>query len=92
MKRSHEFGDKVPAHLLQSLRTANITDTDPKNIRTKLQERTSSQIISYLQLGLLKLQQTSVAAREFSTRMRAQKERTSFGAVLEEQLKAMRDS
>ena len=91
LKKSKEFTANLPPHLLQSLCSANITDTDSKNIETKLQERTSSQIVSYLQLALIKLKQTSVAAREFSAQMHAQKERIVFGEALERQVAAMRN-
>jgi hypothetical protein len=92
LKHSKEFTAKVPPQLLQSLRSANVADSDSKTIETKLQERTSSQIVSYLQLALIKLRQTSVAASEFSTQMQAQRERVSFGQFLEEQVADMRNN
>ena len=92
LKKSKEFCETVPPHLLQSLRSVNVTDTDAENIERKLKERTTSQIVSYLQLALIKLRRTSVAAREFSTQMNAQRERTEFGEFLQQQVDTMRNS
>jgi hypothetical protein len=82
--------DTLPHHLLQSLRNANIIETEPCIIKAKLKERTSSQIVSYLQLALIKLRQTSVAASEFSSKIKAQQERSAFGAVLEQHVQEMK--
>jgi len=40
-----EYTDTLPPHLLQSLCSANITETDIDVIKTKMQEHTSSQIM-----------------------------------------------
>jgi len=90
LKHSKEFTATISPQLLQSLRSANVTDTDVETIEKKLQERTSSQITSYLQLALIKLRYTNVAARESATQMQAQKERISFAQALEERVNAMR--
>lgn len=46
---------QLPAALRAHLRNANIRDTDMESINVKLQERLSSNILSYLQLCILKL-------------------------------------
>ena len=81
----------MPAHLLQSLRAANITDKDEKSIEKKLQERTVSSILSYMQLSLIKLTSKTVAARDFSNQMQAQTERAGFGQVLADRVRALRN-
>jgi hypothetical protein len=86
LKHIKEYTDTLPQHLLHSLCTANVKANEIDCIKTKLQERTSSSIVSYLQLALIKLQKTSVAASDFSSRMTAQQERTAYGAFLEERL------
>jgi|LauGreDrversion4_2_1035121.scaffolds.fasta_scaffold94840_2 hypothetical protein len=83
LKHIKEYTDTLPPHLLQSLCSANITETDSHVINTKLQERTSSQIASYLHLILIKLRQPNIAARHFSEQIGAQRERLEFGATLQ---------
>ena len=90
-KHTKEVTAKMPAHLLQSLRAANITDKDEKSIEKKLQERTVSSILSYMQLSLIKLTSKTVAARDFSNQMQAQTERASFGQVLADRVRALRN-
>lgn len=46
---------QLPAALRAHLRSANIKDNDVTMVSTKLQERLSSNIVSYLQLCILKL-------------------------------------
>ena len=79
----------LPPHLIESLRHANIAESETEVIQTKLQERTSSQIVSYLQLALIKLKQTSVAAHQFAAQMQAQEERSTFGAVLKQHVQGL---
>lgn len=83
LKHLKEYTDTLPPHLLHSLRKADVKDTEVDGIKTKLQERTSCSIVSYLQLALIKLHKNSVQAKEFSHRMRAEQERTAFAAELE---------
>ncbi len=70
-------------HLLHSLRKADIKDTEVDCIKTKLQERTSCSIVSYLQLTLIKLHRTIVQAKEFSNSMQAEQDRPAFAAELD---------
>ena len=83
LKHLKEYTDTLPPHLLHSLRKADVKDTEVDGIKTKLQDRTSCSIVSYLQLALIKLHKNSVQAKEFSHRMRAEQERTAFAAELE---------
>lgn len=83
LKHVKEYTDTLPPHLLHSLRKADINDTKVDSIKTKLQERTTCSIVSYLQLALIKLHRTSVQSQEFSNRMKAEQERTTFAAELE---------
>jgi hypothetical protein len=91
LKHVKEYTDTLPQNLLQSLKGANVIDTEPTCIEKKLQERTSSQIVSYLQLALIKLRHNSVAARDFSTKMTAHTERISFGALLRQHVHDLKD-
>jgi len=84
LKHIKEYTDTLPKHLLHSLCSANIKDGDVETIEQKLKERTSASILSYLQLALIKLQQTSIAAGVFSSRIAAQEERAAFAAVLQQ--------
>lgn len=86
LKNIKEYTDTLPKHLLHSLCSANIKDSDVTSIQQKLQERTSTSILSYLQLALIKLQQTRIAADAFASRIAAQEERAAFGAVLQQRV------
>lgn len=90
LKHLKEYTDTLPPHLLHSLRQADIRDTEVDGIKTKLQERTSCSIVSYLQLALIKLHKNSVQAKEFSHRMQAEQERTAFAAELERRVSDLR--
>jgi len=92
LKHVKEYTDTLPPHLLHSLRKAEIKDTEVDSIKTKLQERTSCSIVSYLQLALIKLHRTSVQAQEFSNRMQAERERSAFAAELEQRLSDLRNA
>ena len=90
LKHVKGFSETLPPHLLHGLRTADIKDTEVECIKKKLQERTSCSIVSYLQLALIKLHKTSVQAENFSSRMRAEQERTAFAADLERRVEHLR--
>jgi hypothetical protein len=49
----------MPAALRQQLRDTNIKDTDVSSVTTKLKGRLSANIISYLQLSVLKIRPTT---------------------------------
>jgi hypothetical protein len=89
LKHIKEYTDTLPQHLLHSLCSANVKDSDLESIERKLQERTSSSILSYLQLSLIKLQNTTVAANAFASRIAAQNERAEFGAVLQQRVDSL---
>jgi len=82
----------LPPHLLHSLRSAEIRDTDVESIQRKLHERTSCSIVSYLQLALIKLHKTSVQAQEFSDRLQAEQDRAAFAADLERRVQHLRST
>ncbi len=89
LKHIKEYTDTLPQHLLHSLCSANVKDGDLESIERKLQERTSSSILSYLQLSLIKLQNTTVAANAFASRIAAQNERAEFAAVLQRRVDSL---
>jgi hypothetical protein len=91
LKHVKDYTNTLPQNLLQSLKGANVIETEPTCIEKKLQERTSSQIVSYLQLALIKLRHHSVAARDFSEKMTAHKERSAFGAVLHQHVNDLKN-
>jgi hypothetical protein len=72
----------LPANLVKSLRDANIHDTDSCKIHEKLQQRTCSQMHSYLQLILIRLQQTHVSGNDYVQQLHSHQERDEFAQVL----------
>lgn len=92
LKHIKEYTETLPQHLLHSLCSANVKANEIDCIKTKLQERTSSSIVSYLQLSLIKLQKDNVATSNFSSRMTAQQERTAFGTYLEQRVQDLRNN
>ena len=91
LKHVKDYTGTLPQNLLQSLIGANVIETEPTCIEKKLQERTSSQIVSYLQLALIKLRHNSVAASDFSAKMTAHKERSAFGAMLRQHVEHLKN-
>lgn len=80
----------LPPHLLKCLRSANIRDSDPDDVQGKLNERTTSNIVSYLQLGFLKLQHSALAAQAVEQQIAAHLDRTAYAAVLQQRTAALR--
>ena len=73
---------QLPAALRAHLRNANIRDNDIDSVRTKLQERLTSNVLSYLQLCIMKLSPNlSVNA---SDGWQAHDRRNQYMAVLNE--------
>ena len=60
------YTDTLPQYLLHSLCNSNVKANEIDSIKTKLQKRTSSSIVSYLQLALIKMKKTSVDVSNFS--------------------------
>jgi len=60
------YTDTLTQYLLHSLCNSNVKANEIDSIKTKLQERTSSSIVSYLQLALIKMKKTSVNVSNFS--------------------------
>jgi len=72
----------LPAHLLKSLRDANIHDTDTCTIHEKLQQRTCSQMQSYLQLVLIRLQKMHISGNDYVKQLSTHQQRVEFSQVL----------
>ena len=53
----------IPAALRHHLKTVNVADDDVQTIQTKLRERTLANVISYLQIMLLKLNRSSTKSQ-----------------------------
>ena len=60
------YTDTLPQYLLHSLCNSNVKANEIDSIKTKLQKHTSSSIVSYLQLALIKMKKTSVDVSNFS--------------------------
>jgi hypothetical protein len=72
----------LPAHLLLSLRNANIHDTETAQIHEKLQQRTCSQMQSYLQLCLIRLRKMHISGNGYIEQLIAQQQRDEFAKGL----------
>ena len=81
----------LPPRLSRLLIEANVRGSDTSEIEMKLNERTRSQIISYLQLSLLNLQQSSTANGEFMQQLHQHQERASYTALLRDRVLNLRD-
>lgn len=73
------------------LREANVRDSELAEIHTKLQERTTSQMVSYLQLAWLNLQQSSSGNREFIQQLHSHQERTNYLQTLNDRVRVLRN-
>jgi hypothetical protein len=81
----------LPPRLSRLLLEANVRGSDTSEIEMKLNERTRSQIISYLQLSLLNLQQSSTANGEFMQQLHLHQERASYTTLLRTRVLDLRD-
>jgi hypothetical protein len=72
----------LPAHLLLSLRNTNIHDTETAQIHEKLQQRTCSQMQSYLQLCLIRLRKMHISGNGYIEQLIAQQQRDEFAKGL----------
>jgi hypothetical protein len=80
----------LPGCLVHLLREVNVQDSELSDIHTKLNERTTSQIVSYLQLAWLNLQQSSIANSEFMQQLDSHRERTEYAKLLDARVSDMR--
>jgi hypothetical protein len=80
----------LPGSLVRLLREANVQDSELSEIHTKLNERTTSQIVSYLQLAWINLQQSSIANREFMQQLDSHQERTEYAKLLNDRVSDLR--
>lgn len=79
----------LPPQLRECLLAANIQDHDIQSIQTKLDERTSSQVISYMQLVSMKLRHVKTMSSEFMKHVQAHQERVSFTDFLQHRTAAI---
>ena len=82
---------QLPAHLLLSLRDAHIHDTETAQIHEKLQQRTCSQMQSYLQLCLIRLRKMHISGNGYVEQINAQQQRDEFTKVLAARVQHVRD-
>jgi hypothetical protein len=75
---------QMPAALRQHLRDANIKDIDEISVATKLQERLSANIISYLQLTVLKIKHNTSMHQH--KQLETHQARTEYASSLSERL------
>lgn len=80
----------LPASLTRLLREANVRDCEVAEIHLKLKQRTTSQIVSYLQLAWLNLQQHSIADQEFVQQLQSHRERSNFMHTLDDRVRSLR--
>jgi hypothetical protein len=80
----------LPPRLSRMLLEANVRGSNTSEIEMKLNERTRSQIISYLQLSLLNLQQSTTADSEFMQQLHMHQERASYTTLLRDRVLNLR--
>jgi len=88
-------GDKnivknIPANLRQQLKDVNITPVDETTIGNKLAERLSANVISYLQLSVLKL--APATALQQHTQLLAHEQRLKYFNTLSQRVSMLEDS
>ncbi len=76
----------MPAGLAHLLREANVVDSELHGIHTKLKERTTSQMISYLHLAWINLQQSSIENNGFMQQLQAHRQRTNYVQLSEDRV------
>jgi hypothetical protein len=79
----------IPANLRQHLREANIQPVDEHFVAQKLKERLSANIISYLQLTVLKLSPSTSSNQHMQ--LDAQMQRTEYANTLSERVSNTHD-
>jgi hypothetical protein len=75
---------QMPANLRQHLRDANIQPVDENFVAKRLKERLSANIISYLQLTVLKINHNQ--SQNQHIQLHAQKQRSEYARHLSERL------
>jgi hypothetical protein len=80
----------IPANLRQQLKDVNITPVNEGTIAKKLAERLSANVISYLQLTVLKL--APATALQQRTQASAQEERLKYMNTLSQRVSVIEDS
>ena len=88
-------GDKniiknIPTNLRQQLKEVNITDLDETIVANKLTERLSANVVSYLQLSVLKL--APCTALQQHTQLLAQDKRVDYSNILSQRVSILEDS
>jgi hypothetical protein len=74
---------QIPVNLRQHLREANIQPVDENHVLNRLQERLTSNVVSYLQVILLKLRPPT---QNQESMFQAQKKRVEYCNSLQKQL------
>jgi hypothetical protein len=81
---SRNLMKQMPANLRQHLRDANIQPVDENSVAKRLQERLSANVISYLQLAVLKINHNQ--SQNQHTQFYKQKQRSEYASHLLERL------
>jgi len=80
----------IPANLRQQLKDVNITAVDATTIENKLAERLSANVVSYLQLSVLKL--APATALKQHTQLLAHNQRLEYFDTLSQRVSMLEDS
>lgn len=80
----------IPANLRQQLKEVNITAVDENTIAKKLTERLAANVVSYLQLTVLKLAPNT--ALQQRTQLLAHEERLKYFNTLSHRVSVLEDS
>jgi hypothetical protein len=74
----------IPPALRHHIREANILDTDSNAVQEKLQQRLSANILSYLQLGILKVNSPKTFAVDEN--LKAHSDRNDYAETIPDRL------
>lgn len=81
----------IPVALKHHIRTINVLDKDINEVNKKLQERTVSNILSYLQLMLLKLDQRSIRSTKMLQKINQHDSLVEYTSFLSDSASVIRD-
>lgn len=81
----------IPAELKHHLRQANIVDVDLNIVKIKAQERCAANIISYLQLVILKLESKFSTSQRLLKKLKNHDERVTFTTQLNERIESLHE-
>ena len=86
------MSETLPADLKHNLRVANALDDNVNSINQKLQERTISNIVSYLQIMLLKLNESHTRSQKTIETIQTHDDLTQYTTFLSDGEMSSHDS